>query len=164
MNRSHHDIVKRSAACCVALLLSGGAAYASNGEHTDWPDYPDGDLMTIKFQPLPSEIFRVERERKRREVLSLDPEEHTDWPDYPDGDPSSFLNRIEIPNDPNAMPIGPIPSIDDLISPFGSSSGLDGIGSSTPVDLGLNSLAPVPAPGGALLMLGLAAAATRRRR
>lgn len=146
-----------------AVLLASGAARATDGEHTDWPDFPDGLLAAVR-QPSPSPIPRPLNDPKLRLAKNAVGEDHTDWPDFPDGDQSSFLDKIELPTDPSGVPVGEIPSIDDLLNPFGPSSGLDGIGSSISNDPGFDSVAPVPAPGGALLILGLAAAATRRRR
>jgi MYXO-CTERM domain-containing protein len=168
MNRSRFQLKGTAALGSIAItMLMASHAAASEGEHTDWPDYPEGLLRADHNPPAPRPRLRLPNPAKRP-VAANDPGEHTDWPDYPEGDPSSFLNKIGLPpTDPNAWPTlpipGHIPNLDDLLNPFPPASGFDGFGNNSP-DLGLNSTSAVPAPGSALLMLGLAAAATRRRR
>lgn len=175
MNPSFQEM-KRIPACIAAcLLLASGSAFAfgDDGEHTDWPDYPAA--LAKGEAPSGEHLLPIAKKdgnngdgrRPQRDPRFELSDEHTDWPDYPEGfDPS---NMGETPNSPPGDPndpqaIMPIPPLDELLKPIGSSEDLTGFGSLGATPGGYPGPSPIPAPGSVMLILGLGAAAARRRR
>jgi hypothetical protein len=176
MIRSNQAFNSPGAMLAAGLLLVSGtaAAYAGNGEHTDWPDYPEGSAVKKLLSSAggSSTSQGLEAPPRPREKPQSTPwltgSEHTDWPDYPEGnlDPSYIGTTPDKPGDPNTpnVVLQPIPSLDELLAgtnPAPFDGGFAGTGA-TPGNL--PGPAPVPAPGSVMLLVGLGAAASRRRR